>query len=173
MYLPCEISPPSSVTTPASRGNSGLQPTSVLYVIRISPSQTLVVLSPAFMTQALPLTCPGYTRVPFTSSPSMCCTEIQIHTHWNSLKLFNFLYLIQISWYRTAFILSAAFCLYPKDIKRFILINNSRCSSQSIKVIRRWHWKLVENSETIRGNQSILWSKDQQRRNYFSTNNFI
>ena len=34
---PCEMSPPSSVTTPPNKGKYGLQPISVLIVINISP----------------------------------------------------------------------------------------------------------------------------------------
>lgn len=37
MYLPCDKSPPNSVTTPASRGKYGDQPMSVARATRISP----------------------------------------------------------------------------------------------------------------------------------------
>lgn len=56
--------PPSSVTTPPRSGKYGLQPTSVLCVMRISPCFNSPIRSRLVTTHARPITVPEYTDVP-------------------------------------------------------------------------------------------------------------
>lgn len=70
-YSPCEMRPPSSVTTPLRSGKYGLQPTSVLCVMRISPCFNSSICSRLVTTHARPITVPEYTDVPCRRSPDI------------------------------------------------------------------------------------------------------
>lgn len=63
---PCEMRPPSSVTTPASTGKCGDQPMSVLMVTRISPGWMVSASEMCVTTRAGPVTLPGHAGVPDT-----------------------------------------------------------------------------------------------------------
>lgn len=63
--------PPSSVTTPPRRGKYGLQPTSVLCVMRISPCFNSPIFSRLVTTHARPITVPEHTDVPCRRTPKV------------------------------------------------------------------------------------------------------
>lgn len=61
---PCDIKPPSSVTTPDNNGKYGLHPISVLRVIKISPFCISLASSKFKATRAVARTTPLNTGVP-------------------------------------------------------------------------------------------------------------
>ena len=75
---PCEMRPPSSVTTPDNIGKYGDHPISVLWVIRMSPGRILSAPEMCVTILTRPVTTPGHAGVPDTDTSELSrdCTFI-------------------------------------------------------------------------------------------------